>query len=144
MKTPGWVLGILLLSGFLTAAGGTAELVEERRALMRVLAENLQAIWDGLAHGERDAVHGGAEQIAGLATRILTLFPPNSFHPPSRAQPAIREEFRTFETFTQNLKEAAEALAASARHETLADVKPHLTRLVQSCRQCHRSYVQPY
>lgn len=144
MKTPGCVLGILLLSGFLTAAGGTAELIEERRALMRVLAENLQAIWEGLAHGERDAMHGGAEQIAGRATRILTLFPPNSFRPPSRAQPTIREEFCTFEAFTQNMKEAAEALAASVRHEALADVQPHLTRLVQSCRQCHRSYVQPY
>ncbi|MEE9182107.1 MAG: cytochrome c [candidate division NC10 bacterium] len=144
MKIPRSVLGILLLSGFLTAAGGPAGVIEERRALMRVLAENLQAIWDGLAQGERDAMHRGAEQIAGRATRVLTLFPPNSFHPPSRAQPTIREEFRTFEAFTQNMKETAEALATSARQETLADVQPHLARLVQSCRQCHRSYVQPY
>jgi cytochrome c556 len=144
VKGSRWLLGLLLLSGFLTAAGGKAGMIEERQAVMRALADDLRGIWNGLAQGESGSMESGATQIAAQALRVLTLFPPNSFHPPSRARPAIREEFRTFEALAQNLKEAAEALAASVHQEALAGVRPHLTRLTRSCRQCHRRYIQPY
>ncbi len=144
MKGPRWLIGLLLLCGFLTAARGTADVIEERRALMRALADNIQGIWNGLARGEGPAVESKAKQMAAQAGRVLPLFPPNSFHPPSRAQPAIREEFRTFKGFVDDLTQAAEALAASVHQQGLAEVQPHLTRLMRSCRQCHRRYIQPY
>lgn len=144
VKGPRWRLGLLLLCGLLTAARGTADVIAERRVLMRALADNVQEIWNGLARGEGAAVESGAKQIAAQASRILTLFPPNSFHPPSRAQPAIREEFPIFEVLVSDMKHAADALATSVQQEGLAGVQPHLTRLMRSCRQCHRNYIRPY
>lgn len=136
--------GAFLLISFLMAAQGSAGVIDERQALMRAIGDDLQAIWDGLARGDGGAVEQGATRIAVQAACLSTLFPPDSFHPPSRAQPAIREEFHAFEDLALKLKKAAEGLAASARHGTLAEVQPHLTRLVRTCRQCHRSYIEPY
>lgn len=144
MKEPWWALGLLLASGFLTAAQGTAGVVEERRALMRAIAGDLQEIWVGLARKDRGVIEKGADRIAAQAARVPRLFPPESFHPPSRAQAAIRTEFRTFEALAVNLKETAQEVAVSARKDSLAEVRPYLERLVQACRQCHRSYIRPY
>ena len=144
MKEPWWVFGLLLVSGFLTAAQGTAGVIDERRALMLAIASDLQKIWVGLAQQDRGVVEKGAERIAAQAARVPTLFPPESFHPPSRAQPAIRTEFRTFEAMAVNLKKTAQDVAVSARKDSLEEVHPYLERLVQACRQCHRSYIRPY
>ncbi|MFQ5882246.1 MAG: c-type cytochrome [Candidatus Methylomirabilales bacterium] len=144
MKERQWVLGLLLLSCFLTAGQGTADVIEERRALMREIADDLRAIWDGLAQGEVGFVERGAERIAAKAARMPGLFPPGSFHPPSRAEPVIRQDFHTFQILAADLKGAAEEVAALARQATLGEVQEQVPRLVQTCRQCHRSYIQPY
>ncbi|MFQ5801772.1 MAG: c-type cytochrome [Candidatus Methylomirabilales bacterium] len=144
MRERGWILGHLVIFSFLIVGQGSAGVIDERQALMRAIGDDLQAIWDGLARGDGGAVEQGAKRIAAQAARVSVLFPPDSFHPPSRAEPAIREEFRAFEDLVLQLKEAAQDLAASARHATLAEVQPHLMRLVQTCRQCHRSYIEPY
>ena len=144
MREPWWVLGLLLVSGFLTAGHGTAGVIEERRALMLAIAGDLQEIWLGLARQDRGVIEKGAERIAAQAARVPTLFPPESFHPPSRAQPAIRTEFRTFEALALNLERTAQDVAVSARKDSLRDVRPTLERLVQACRLCHRSYIRPY
>ena len=144
MRKPRWALGLLFLSSFLITGQKSAGVIGERWALMRALGDDLQAIWDGLAGGDTRAVEQGATRIAAQATRMSTLFPPDSFHPPSRAEPAIREEFHTFEALAQELKTAAEGLAASARQAALAEVQPYLTRLIRACRHCHRDYIQPY
>ncbi len=139
-----WALGVLLLSSFLVAGQESTGVISERWALMRALGDDLEAIWEGLARGDTRAVEQGATRIAAQATRMSTLFPPDSFHPPSRAESAIREEFHTFEGLAQELKAAAEGLATSARHAGLVEVQPHLARLIRACRHCHRNYVQPY
>lgn len=144
MSGPRWLVGFLVLSSFLAAADGMAGVIEERRALMRDLGHALQAIWDGLARGEADMVEQGARHIAARANRIVPLFPPGSFHSPSRAQPVSPEEVPSFTAFAQDLREAAEALAASAGRERFDEVRPRLARLVQTCRECHRSYIRPY
>ena len=138
------MLGLLLVPGFLTAAQGTAGVIEERRALMQAIASDLQKIWVGLARQDRGVVEKGAERIAAQAARVPTLFPPQSFHPPSRAQPAIRTEFGTFEALAVSLKKTAEDVAVSAQKKSLAELRPYVGRLVQACRQCHRSYIRPY
>ncbi|MFQ5656615.1 MAG: cytochrome c [Candidatus Methylomirabilales bacterium] len=144
MKEPWWALGFLLLSGFLIGAQATAGAIDERRALMRAIAGELQQIWEGLAQQDLVVVEKGAHRIAAQAVRFPTLFPPESFHAPSRAQPAIRKEFRTFETLAVNLKESAQEVELSARNGRVAEVRAHLDRLVQTCRQCHRSFIRPY
>lgn len=144
MKKRKWLLGLFLLTGFLIARSGSAGVIDERQALMRAIGDDVQAIWAGLARGDSGAVERTATRIAAQASRLLTMFPPDSFHPPSRAEPAIREEFQTFEALVLKLQEAAEDLAASARQATLTGAEPHLARLVRTCRQCHRSYIEPY
>jgi len=144
VRERGWILGHLLLFSFLIVGQGSAGVIDERQALMRAIGDDLQAIWDGLARGDGGAVEQGAKRIAAQAAHVSVLFPPDSFHPPSRAEPAIREDFHAFEDLALQLKEAAQDLAASARDATLAEVQPHLTRLVRTCRQCHRSYIEPY
>ena len=103
MKGGPWVSELLLVSSLLTAGQGASEVIQERRALMQEMAEDLQAIWDGLAQGEGGLVERGAQRIAAMAARMSGLFPPGSFHPPSRAEPVIREEFRAFETLAADL-----------------------------------------
>lgn len=111
---------------------------------MRAIGDDLEAIWEGMGRGDGIAVEEGAKRIAARAARILTMFPPDSFHPPSRAQPAIREEFHAFEALTLELQVAAEGLATSVREATLTEAEQQLARLVRTCRQCHRTYIEPY
>jgi cytochrome c556 len=133
---------LVLVAGALAPGVGVSGVIEERQALMRRLAGDLQTIWDGLARGDGAAVQGGARGIAAETSKLLGLFPPDSFHGPSRARPAIAAEFSDFKALLRGMQGAAEALAASAEGGALDEVRPHLTRLVQTCRQCHRSYVR--
>jgi cytochrome c556 len=135
-------LGLFILVGPSVPGLEAGDVISERQALMRRLADQLQGVWDGLAAGDGVAIQKGAQAIAGQAARLPALFPPESLHPPSRAQPTIAAEVSTFEAITRAMREAAEATAAAAKRETLDQVRPHLTRLVQTCRRCHRSYVR--
>ncbi len=142
MKEPRW--GLLLLCGCVTAAHGAAVVIQERRVLMRGIAGDLRVIWDGLAREDSKVVEKAALWIAAQAARLPTLFPRDSFHPPSRAQPTIRQEFPAFEALAVALKRAAEELAASVRQATHLHVQANLEWLVQTCRRCHCSYIQRY
>ena len=81
MKGSRWLIGLLLLCGFLTAARGTADVIEERRALMRALADNIQGIWNELARGGRACGGKQGKADGGTGRPRPSTLPAQQFSP---------------------------------------------------------------
>ncbi|MFQ5839955.1 MAG: cytochrome c [Candidatus Methylomirabilales bacterium] len=146
------VLATLFL---ILAGGGTGEsqaansprrdpaaVVAERRRLMVEAGTLLQEIWDRLAQDDLSGVATAAAALAKRAGRWPGLFPPESFVPPSRALPIIRDRFPEFRRLSEGLHRAAADLGRRAAAGERKAVVAGLPRLARACRECHRAFVQ--
>jgi cytochrome c556 len=115
--------------------------IHDRHELMESIGDNAKIIVPALRSGDAKAIPEPALEIAGLATRIPSLFPKGSTHPKSRAKPEIWERFAEFEALSKKLEQRALALAKAA--EAGADLKEPGEQFMKTCKGCHEAFRVP-
>lgn len=154
MNTPSRLLtltGIALAASMLTACGGGMEednspegqAFEYRHSVMHVLAYKMGMI-GGMAREEiplDEAVFDkSVHDLATVAGMLTEGFMPEGIPSGSRALPAIWENWSDFEQKGQDLKNAADGLAAAVDRGGFAEAKGLVQGTAQTCGGCHRTY----
>ena len=124
-----------------------AEVIKERRALMKNTAGNLKGIVGYLKKGEGTPadVARRAEAIAANAAKISTLFPKGTSLADgvgeTGAKPAIWEDKAKFDASAGNLRKLALALAATARAGDKKSIGMAMGAFgKEGCGTCHKPF----
>lgn len=89
---------------------------------------------------ERQAFLSGAQELKRLATEPWVYFTPDSNYPPTRAKPEVWNKPADFSQAQQKLKEATEQLARAAESGNMAQIRPALNQVEESCKSCHQQF----
>jgi cytochrome c556 len=138
-------LAALVLTGLVSRADDHQKLppgpITDRHELMEGVGEDAEDIGDALKAGKPADTAAPAQRIAGAADRFLTLFPPGSEDPNSRAKPEIWTKRTEFDKLGGELKTAANDLAEAAKSG--GDVKKASGNLFKACKGCHTQFRKP-
>lgn len=123
---------------------GATGIVKERMDAMKDIAGLMKRL-DGLTFAQqeqdRKAAKAAAMQLSAHGQKMVSLFPAGSIMGPSEATLAIWQQPDAFAAIANNLKMAADGLAAqSDTLERNADMKPHVRRLGATCAACHKDF----
>ncbi len=75
--------------------------------------------------------------------KVLALFPPGSLSKNSRAKPEIWAQWGEFSKHPDNVRKAAQELAAAARAGDDEAVKVKFKALGEACKGCHQDFRAP-
>jgi cytochrome c556 len=115
--------------------------IRDRHELMEGVGKNAEKIGDSLKAGKPEDAAEPAEAIAAVMDRFVTLFPPGSTDPNSRAKPEIWEQKAKFDDGASELKAKALSFAAAARRS--GDTKTTSREMWAACKSCHESFRIP-
>lgn len=133
-------IALLVVAGL---AGGVsaADPVKERHELMEDVGKHAKQIGNALKAGKAKDAAAPAEAIAAAMDRFVTLFPPGSESPDSRAKPAIWTEREKFDGRARVMKERATAFAKAAASG--GDAGAASGPMWKECKTCHDAYRVP-
>ena len=115
--------------------------IADRHELMEGVGDDAEKIGDALKAGKLADAAAPAERIASVVDRFLTLFPPGSEHPDSRAKPEIWTKRAEFDRLAKELKRTANDLAEAAKAN--GDVKKASGAMFKACKGCHKEFRKP-
>ena len=113
----------------------------DRHELMEGVGKNAEKIGNSMKAGKPGDAAEPAEAIAGVMDRFVTLFPPGSTDPNSRAKPEIWEQKDKFDDNASQLKAKALSFAAAARRS--GDTSTTSKEMWGACKSCHESFRFP-
>lgn len=129
--------------GFAYATDGSVGVVKERQDLMIANAGAAKALGTMLQSGTIDAAAAQAalETLVANAKAIPTVFETNDLTPPTKASPAIWEQYDAFTALAMTLQTSAEAgLAAPGDAAVLGAA---MQGIGGSCKACHTQFQTP-
>lgn len=154
-----WFAVFLLSAVPLAAAAhsGATGIVKERMDAMKDIGRATKvvaAMFQGKQPYDAATVQTAADVIAGLAGEAMTdKFPAGSTDHPSEALPEIWRDWKQFERLAMSLRREAEQVSALAANgpagfgktepfENAADAPagPAATRMLATCKACHRQF----
>jgi cytochrome c556 len=120
------------------AEDGTPDVVKERKELMQVMAREMDEIANRIV-AKRDlaAIGENAMRVRNAGARSLQLFPAGSDAGLTEAKPTIWQRWDQFETKTQKLVQAAEALENIAASEDPRAITVQYVVVRRACGECH-------
>ena len=145
-----WSAGIgaaLVLAVFAVASAHAADSklpagpIRDRHHLMEGIGKNAKTIGDAMKVSNFAPVGGAAEAIAADAAKVVSLFPPGSTDPHSRAKPEIWQDWSKFEAGADRMQKNAAALATTAKDG--GDVRAAAKALFDTCKGCHDQFRVP-
>jgi len=152
MLNPYPILGIILSASLITgitlpgaavAHGGASGIVKERMTLMKHLGKGMKkmgAMIKGKRTFDSEQIANHAKTISETAPGITDLFPHGSFHEPSEALPAIREEWEQFSALAQKLTDEAQKLHQVAQSGERRAITMQFAKVGKVCSSCHTKY----
>jgi cytochrome c556 len=134
--------GLLALAAAMVFAGaamaaGPAESIAARQALMRGMGQAAGKLRSSTSPSGSLA---DAKQLAELAGRLPTLFPPGSDAGDTQALKTVWTDPAGFATAVQNLQTATGLLAAAAQADDKTGFANALKQTGAACGACHASY----
>ena len=135
-------LALVLVCGAALAHRDATGIVKQRMDAMTAMGDAmkaLRAMMRGAQPYDAERVMTHATTIAGHAGEKMTaLFPEGSLKHPTRAKPAIWDDWNRFAESARQLAMHADALAATASNDRAPD--DVFKRLQQTCSDCHRAF----
>jgi cytochrome c556 len=152
----GALLGIVVAVGLMSTtipnlAYADSNDVKERRALMKSNSKILKGVFGYLKGkgGSPETVAGNARVLAANATKIATLFAPNTGRDKlgskaTRAKPDIWQDRAKFDGIAANMVKLAKALEAAARSGDKKKIGAAAGAIGgQGCKACHKAFRGP-
>ncbi len=117
--------------------------VAKRKAVFKQMLRTLEPM--GMVVREREDYDrqkflAGAMELKQLATEPWVHFTPDSNYPPTRAKPEVWQKPADFIQAQQKLKESTDQLVEAAKNGNMAQIKPALNRVEESCKSCHQHF----
>jgi cytochrome c556 len=154
MKTLATVLGASLVSLLVVSCGGgggaaavddspEGQAVQYRQSVMRILGYKVAAV-RAMASGEvpvdEAKFRKDTADVAALAGMLPEGFIPSTSNTPSNANPEVWTNMADFQAKAADLKNAADALAATAASQGFEAAKGMVQAAGSTCSACHRPY----
>ncbi len=117
--------------------------VTKRKAVFKQMMRTLEPM--GMVTREREpyeshAFLASAQQLKQLATEPWSHFTADSNYPPTRARPEVWKKPAEFVQAQQKLRESTEQLLKAAESGNMAQIRPALNRVEESCKSCHQQF----
>ncbi len=136
-----WACLSALLSLFISSQlVAQADVIKERRALMKGNSKANKAIKKALKKKDYATVEAKANEIAANMDKVPDLFPKGTTSEKSRAKAAIWEKWDKFDKKRIAMKTAAEELAGAAKVMDGDKVASLVKGFGRKCGSCHRSF----
>lgn len=117
--------------------------VSKRKAVFKQMLRTLEPM--GMVVREREnydrqAFLSGAKELKQLATEPWAHFTPDSNYPPTRAKPEVWKNPADFTQAQKKLMESTERLLKAAENGNMAQIRPALNSVEESCKSCHQQF----
>jgi cytochrome c556 len=119
------------------------DVIEKRQKLMKSNNAASKELKAAVAKGDYATVQAKAKTIEQNATMLADLFPKGSTSEKSRAKPEIWKKWDEFGKKLTALKDAATALARTARTKNEMEVGAKFKAFGSTCKDCHESFRAP-
>lgn len=141
------VIGAVVWGGFDAGAhSGARGIVKERMTLMDTIGDSMKilaAMYKRQAPYDPALVARHSASISARARSISGLFPQGSSDHPSRALPAIWQDWPEFDQLARQLGTDSAELARMAESSDLKATRRQFARVARSCTGCHKKFRKP-
>lgn len=138
----GAALALAVAFGTVGSSDVTADDHGDRNAAMKSMGGAMKALGGAVAAGDASAAQAAAKKISATAAEIPALFKDGK--PAHRSKAEIWSNFGDFYAKANNLKIAADSVAADAAAGKLgSDPKAVLGKIGATCGACHKVYRGP-
>ena len=128
------------------AHSGATGIVKTRMDLMKSVADQMKTIGNMVKGAEKydaDQVANAAATIADHAEKIPEMFPDGSIEGPSEALPVIWQDWETFKTITNDMRQKARKLGdVASQSSDVKEIQPYFAALGKTCVACHEDFRQ--
>ncbi|MCY0964017.1 c-type cytochrome [Parathalassolituus penaei] len=117
-RRAGWLLAALLVPALAFAHGGATGVVHDRMHEMKDMKaamKELKPIVAGSTDYNADTVKAQAQRLVKASgEHMLTLYPEGTFTKPSEAKPLVREDWKTFSQWANDMERVGKAMDNNA------------------------------
>ncbi|MAJ58671.1 MAG: hypothetical protein CBC48_01160 [bacterium TMED88] len=146
-----WMTGLVLISAWAILGVQTAQAaddeawIEYRQTVMSAIGADMAGIGDILKNGLplTKNIEFHATAIATNARLVASAFSQRAENGQTDALPDIWQKTDAFAEATDEMREAAEQLAAAVAEGNDAQIGPRVKTLGKSCGSCHKAFRKP-